>query len=493
MKVCLLNDSFPPVIDGVANTVMNYAGILSGSGNEVLVGTPRYPEADYSGFPFKVVPYQSFNTTHIVHGYRAGNPFSASAIDEIVSFKPDIIHTHCPFSSTVLARIIRHETDAPIIFTYHTKFDVDIAKAVKGKLIRNEAARIMVDNISRCDEVWTVSNGAGENLKSLGYEGDYRVVDNGVDFERGRVPKEKTEEVKAPYDIPEDVPVFLFVGRIMKYKGLPIIIDAMKLLSEEGMDFRMIFVGGGVDKEEIENSAGEKGLSVDVKDEDGTIRSAFVSDAPGKIIFTGAEHDREVLKAWNTLADLFLFPSTYDTNGIVVREAAACGLASVLIKDSCAAEGITDGVNGYVIDENGEAMASLLLRIGHEREALRRTGQNAMDQIYISWEDSVKEAEKRYKEILEIKEDGGLAPAKKESPRFIREAALTLISSSNYLFSIPHNIKEGMMENLEDVKGELHNRYEEIRDGYGELHGKYSEFKMAVKESAEKWIGRTGL
>ena len=37
--------------------------------------------------------------------------------------------------------------------------------------------------------------------------------------------------------------------------------------------------------------------------------------------------DREILRAWNTRADLFLFPSTFDTNGLVVREAAACGLA----------------------------------------------------------------------------------------------------------------------------------------------------------------------
>ena len=48
MKVCLFNDSFPPVIDGVANTVMNYARILTESGKaEVLVGTPRYPDGVY--------------------------------------------------------------------------------------------------------------------------------------------------------------------------------------------------------------------------------------------------------------------------------------------------------------------------------------------------------------------------------------------------------------------------------------------------------------
>ena len=56
MEICLLNDSFPPVIDGVANTVMNYARILTENlGANVVVGTPRYPDADYENYPYKVV------------------------------------------------------------------------------------------------------------------------------------------------------------------------------------------------------------------------------------------------------------------------------------------------------------------------------------------------------------------------------------------------------------------------------------------------------
>ena len=203
------------------------------------------------------------------------------------------------------------------------------------------------------------------------------------------------------------------------------------------------------------------------------------------MIFTGAERDREALRAWNTCADLFLFPSTYDTNGIVVREAAACALASVLIKDSCAAEGITDGVNGYIIEETAEAMAALLSEIGNDREAMRSTGQHAMDEIYISWRDAVKEAEKRYEEILDLKNSGKLIPVKKEPSHYILEAATTMIEGSAILFEIPHSIKEGMMENLTEAEAELHYRYVEMQNRYGELQGKYAEFVKAVKEGAK--------
>ena len=132
MNICLLNDSFPPVIDGVANVVMNYGSILTNTlESNVIVGTPRYPDADYTGYPYKVVPYPSFDTTDFVKGYRTGYPLSIREIDQMANMKPDIIHTHCPAASTIMGRILRRETGAPLIFTYHTKFDVDIARSLR--------------------------------------------------------------------------------------------------------------------------------------------------------------------------------------------------------------------------------------------------------------------------------------------------------------------------------------------------------------------------
>ena len=101
MKVTLLNDSFPPVIDGVANVVMNYAEIMHKEGlADVMVATPEYPDAEYNIYPYMVLPYKSFDTTKIVKGYRAGNPLDVKEIMAMKEFHPDIIHSHCPVSST---------------------------------------------------------------------------------------------------------------------------------------------------------------------------------------------------------------------------------------------------------------------------------------------------------------------------------------------------------------------------------------------------------
>ena len=103
MRIILLNDSFPPIIDGVANAVLNYAEVLTNDfHDDVIVATPRYPDVDYDHYPFKVLAYSSLNTGKVTAGYRVGNAFSPEALLELRSFKPDIIHAHCPFSSLMI-------------------------------------------------------------------------------------------------------------------------------------------------------------------------------------------------------------------------------------------------------------------------------------------------------------------------------------------------------------------------------------------------------
>lgn len=430
MNVCLLNDSFPPVIDGVSNTVMNYARIIQERpDSEVVVATPRYPDADYTGYPYRVLDYPSIDTSHLVHGYRTGYSLSMREINEIAEFGPDIIHTHCPAASTLMARILQYETGAPVVFTYHTKFDVDIERAVGEGILKKETIRVMVSNISACDEVWVVSEGAGLNLRSLGYEGEYHVMTNGVDFPCGRATKEQVDEAVAGYDLPEGVPVFLFVGRLMNYKGLPLIMDAMKILDTSGMDFRMMFVGGGADADGLKARSEELGLT-------------------HKVIFTGPVQDREVLRAINTRADIFLFPSTYDTNGIVVREAAACGLASVLIKGSCAAEGITHMRNGYLIDETAESMAALLKEACSDMDRIHQVGDNAMKEIYVSWEDSVNHAYERYEVIRDLVADGTIKRRRMHKSDYLIKTAADVAEVLNRIISVPRSIRETITNDL---------------------------------------------
>ncbi|HPX70321.1 MAG TPA: glycosyltransferase [Bacillota bacterium] len=399
-EICLLNDSFPPILDGVSNAVVNYAKNINGKGIAVSVVTPDHPEADDAEFPFPVLRYPSLDLRKLL-GYPAGLPFFNETLDELRSHDIALLHSHCPFSSQIMARRLRETLDVPLVMTYHTKFDIDIANAIHSRFFQEGAIKALADNVNSCDEVWTVSRGAGENLRSIGYKGDYIVMENGVDIPKGRMKEDEFMRLTAYADIARNLPVFLFVGRLKWYKGIRIILDALAALRSQDFDFRMIFVGKGGDAEEMKAYSEKAGLT-------------------DCCVFLGPVYDRELLTAWYCRADLFLFPSTFDTNGLVVREAAACSLPCVLVRDSCAAEGVSGNVNGFLIDENAASLAVCLARIMNDKPLLQRVGRAASEELYVSWSDAVGKAISRYEKVVENYKAGKYQKRPSISDEFFR-------------------------------------------------------------------------
>ena len=462
--ICLLNDSFPPEIDGVANAVVNYAKNITKSGENAIVVTPTMPGADDSAFPF---PVPSIDTRKKL-GYVAGYPFSPETARVLTEQKVELMHTHCPITSCLLARSLRAVVDAPLVLTYHTKYDVDIAKAVRGKLLQESAIRALVQNIASCDEVWVVSRGAGENLRSLGYEGDYIVMENGVDVPRGRVSDEAIAAATGRYDLPQNVPVFLFVGRLMWYKGIRIILDALKTLREKNVDFRMVFVGEGADGAEIRSYAEERKLS-------------------DRCFFTGAISDREIIRAWYGRSDLFLFPSTFDTNGLVVREAAASGTATVMIRNSCASEGVGDGRNGFCIEENAAAMAAKLEELCRAPEVMQVVGENAQRELYVSWETAVQRAMARYEVVIDNYRSGKYPKRERFGDEFFKTQG-GLMEAFASVGELSEEIAAGLRIERDEALQTIVRSRQELRGRFGETKPELAERYETILQKVDRYL-----
>jgi len=380
-KIALFNDSFPPTIDGVANTIYNYADILTKKQlADCTVVTPKYPNVN-DNYDFDVVRYSSASVSKNLE-YRVGNIVPIKTLTTLLNKDFDLVHVHSPFVSAVVAdELVKLNPNIPVVFTYHTKFDIELEKRFKDKLFLKVAKKFILNNINRADEVWVVSKGSIDSLKSFGYKGPYRVMRNGTDFKSGVSSDERIKKVKEKHQISDDELVFLFVGRMMWYKNIKLILDALRLLPAD-LKFKMVFVGNGNDVKDIENYTKHIGISK-------------------KCVFAGAVYDREILRDYYSASDLFLFPSTYDTSGLVVMEAAATALPSVLIKNSCASEGIINNHNGFLCDENEKSLKDVILNAVSDRDKLKEIGINAQNEVYYSWEDSIVNAYKRYIEIID--------------------------------------------------------------------------------------------
>lgn len=383
-KIGLFNDSFPPTIDGVANAVKNYAEIITKKYGKAVVVTPKYPNVT-DDYPFEVKRYLSAKVSSKMP-YRVGNPFSPLMVRKLRQEKFDLLHVHCPFCSALLAHEITmlDKHHPPTVFTYHTKFDIDIDNFVHNRPINYIGKKLVLKGINYADEVWCVSKGSVESLRTIGYQGDVTIMPNGTDFQKGLSDPKMLYEIDRMYLIEPDIPILLFCGRMMWYKNIKIILDALKKVSEAGIKFKAFFVGDGPDRPAIEQYAKNNGIY-------------------DLTIFTGAIYDREKVKAFFSRADLFMFPSTYDTSGLVVKEAASCYCPTILTKGSCAAEDVTDMQSGILCDETAEDFAKKLAIVLKDKELLKKLGQGAADEVYLSWEDSVGRAYKRYEYLIENK------------------------------------------------------------------------------------------
>ena len=119
-----------------------------------------------------------------------------------------------------------------------------------------------------------------------------------------------------------------------------------------------------------------------------------------RVIFTGSVREREKLRVFYSITDLFLFLSTFDTAAIVVKEAAASDVPVLFAAGSDSAYGVEEGVNGWFAEENPRAVADKILLAASDRDNLRRVGQKAGETLYVPWSVSVDRAYRRYKEIL---------------------------------------------------------------------------------------------
>lgn len=381
MKVCYCNDSFPPLFDGVATTVVNYARIFSEKYGDAAVLTPYYRDADDSRFPFPVIRCPSFRSA-VFREYRVGNPLSRRAVKAVERFQPDIIHCHTPAATLALGMRLKRRTGVPLILTYHTKYDMEIGRIVSVPFLRRPLTRAMLWGINYCDEVWCVCRGAEENLREMGYRGRTVLMTNGVDFPKGPAEESAVAALRAELRLPENVPVFLFVGRMIRFKGLDIILSALAGLKERGRDFRMIFVGDGADLDSVRAQAESLGIG-------------------GECVFAGYVPERERLRAFYSAADLFLLPSSYDNCPLTVREAFSCGCPSVLLRNSSSAEGFTDGETAFLIDNSAESLLSKLLEIGWDKALVQRVGHTAMETLWYPWDEAVKAAYERYQHLLD--------------------------------------------------------------------------------------------
>lgn len=378
LNIGLFCDAFPPVMDGVSVCMENYAYWLQKKVGGVGVITPNVPSADYSKCDYQVLAYPSVPVP-FRHPYVTGMAeMDPIYLSKLLQREFKLVHAHCPFSSGKAALRIAKVQNIPVVATFHSKYRDDFIRVLKSDIVVDEIIKNIIAFYQQADEVWVPQASVKDVIYEYGYKGDVEVVDNGsdlvADYSDGYFAG-----VRRELGVGQDEFVLLFVGQHIWEKGTRFIIDTLERIKD--LPFRMFFVGTGYAADEMKRLVREKGLD-------------------SKTTFTGVLTDREQIKKYYAVADLFLFPSLYDNAPLVVREAAALHTPAVMIQNSTAATILQDGFNGFLIENNVDSFESKLRALAADRDLVRRVGIEASHTIVRSWENVVDEVITRYRALI---------------------------------------------------------------------------------------------
>lgn len=376
-------DTFYPIVDGVVQVVDNYTKIMNRQSYACVV-TPKPLK---KGFDDSVLPYDVFRTSSLklpIAEYSIPTPkFDNRLKDFLKDKRVDILHAHSPFFEGSFASSFAKKLGVPTVATFHSKYYDDVINITHSKAIAHIVTKKIVRFYRSVDYVWTVSEGAADTLRSYGYAGDITVMRNGTSFKAPENCDALKARAAAEFSIPQDKRVLLFVGHLIKHKNLKLILDTFRMVNDHSDDYRLILVGDGYDEKEIKKYAESLNFS------------------EGFVRFLGKITNRDLLLGVYLNADLFFFPSVYDTSGLVVREAAAMGVPSLLTEGSNAAEAVKQDVSGFVAAENKVAMYREILRIFGSEGLRERAGAGARREIASTWDELVPGVLEAYAEIIE--------------------------------------------------------------------------------------------
>ena len=386
MRIGEFTDTFVPIVDGVGRVVHNYALNLASLGQECYVIAPMNKTGYRGGWPFELVEYAGMNLPKL-HQYRSGIPVWDSHYNARMRMLDlQIVHGHSPFGAGREALRQSVRLKVPLVATFHSQFYDDFYKATHSEELAKLGLKYVVEFFEQCDEVWTVSSHAARTLAEYGYRGEPVVIENGVNFHAR--DDEAAAGAAERYGLRPELPVMLYVGQMDWKKNILRTLEAAAELAREGHEFQLVLVGQGPDREAIAKKAQELNLE------------SFT-------VFTGPITDDRVLFGIYQRADLFAFPSLYDTAGLVVREAAVMGTPSLVVAGSAPAECIDPGINGLVCQDTTQSMHEVLERYLFNRERLAQLGSKAQQTIPLFWKDAIKRALERYELLVERGRESG--------------------------------------------------------------------------------------
>lgn len=348
MRIALFTETYLPHINGVVTHVKILRDGLLQQGHEVLVVTADY-QTRHHYIKDGILHCPAIKSKRF-YGYGVASPFSRRRLKLVQDFHPDIIHIHNEFGIGLSGIFAAKRLHVPLVYTLHTMYD-DYLYYVAPRHLLRAAKKVSHDYFRLLGNAATELTGPSpkcqEYFQQIGVKKDVNVIPNAVeldDFSPDRISAENKAAFRRRYQIPDDVMIACFVGRLGHEKSVDVLLDYWARTITPEDKIMLCIIGGGPVQEELEQQAKDLGIG-------------------SMVVFTGAvPHDQ--MPPYYASCDVYVTASLSDTNSISMLEGMATGLPVLRRYDALNenVDQVRDGVNGYIFN-SPEEMAAELRRV----------------------------------------------------------------------------------------------------------------------------------
>lgn len=332
MRIAFFTDTYLPNIDGVVTAILNFRKGLEEQGNEVFVFSSGNKEDKDNNQDQKVFFYTGFKFPPYPQYKIALFPFSSKR--EVEEKGIEMVHSHAVASMGLAAIKTATDLDLPLIGTYHTMLSQGGVFFSQNKTSRKIASSIAWRAVKAFykpfDQVTTPSNAMCLLMKENGIE-EVVSIPNPVDLKKYNTSIDSS--VARKLQGLQDEKLVIVSGRLSPEKNVDVVLKAAKIVCKSEKA-RFVITGDGPSKNSLMKQCAALRLNKEVK-------------------FTGflpSEH----LPFYYSSANLLCTASTFETQGLSILEAMACGKPCVGANALAIPEAIEDGKNGYLFEPSSE-------------------------------------------------------------------------------------------------------------------------------------------
>jgi glycosyltransferase involved in cell wall biosynthesis len=353
MRIGMMADTYKPHVSGITNYIDLNKRYLERAGHDVFVFA--FGDLEYHDGEPRVIRSPGLRLQNT--GFYLSFRYRRAAKHLLQSM--DIIHVHHPFLSGRLALSYARPLHIPIVFTNHTRYDL-YAQAYLPLMPEEISEGLLRTYMpSFCDAVNLVispSAGMEKVLRKLDVKSPIEVVPNGVELKRYHNAEPLP---RSDFGFEADDVLLIYVGRLGPEKNLDFLLRAFNGVTQAFDHVRLLILGDGPARPELESLASSLGLSACVR---------FEGMVP---------YDR--LPAYLAMSDAFVTASVTEVHPLSVIEAMGTGLPVLGIESPGVGDTVEDGRTGFLTDEDAIAFAVKMTRLVTEHELRRKMGAAARE------------------------------------------------------------------------------------------------------------------